>query len=247
MRFDEVDLTQNPDFVILISADAEWRAMLTYFSDKPSISSPYGNWFYYSYQGTPELLKSVIFLHGGWGKVAAAGSTQYAISRWQPKLVVNLGTCGGFEGVINRGDIILVEKTIIYDIFEQMGDPEEHIQHYLTEIDNSWIREPTPLAVVRSLLVSGDRDLCCAEIPTLKSKYGAIAGDWESGAIAWVAARNLTPCLILRGVTDLVSEQTGEAYDGNVGYYYENTELIMGKLVESLPLWLKMYSKHKAV
>jgi nucleoside phosphorylase len=41
------------------------------------------------------------FLHGGWGKVAAAGSTQYAIDRWAPARLINLGTCGGFKGVLN--------------------------------------------------------------------------------------------------------------------------------------------------
>ena len=41
-----------------------------------------------------------------------------------------------------------------------------------------------------------------------------MALDWESGAIAWVAARNQTRCLILRGVTDLVGEAGDEAYDG---------------------------------
>ena len=234
----------NPDFVILISADAEWRTLLENFPDCHTDSSPYGLWFNYNYPDTSGLIEPIVFMHGGWGKVAAAGSTQYAISRWQPKLVVNLGTCGGFEGVIERGEIILVAKTIIYDIFEQMGDPEEHIRHYMTTIDHPWISEPTPLPVIRSLLVSGDRDLFSAEIPVLKSKYGAVAGDWESGAIAWVAARNTTPCLILRGVTDLVNEKTGEAYDGKVGYYYENTVLVMKKLLESLPSWLLMYSEY---
>ncbi len=234
----------KPDFVILISADAEWRSLGKLLSGHRIHRSPYGNWFSYRYPPTTGLIKPIIYIHGGWGKVAAAGSAQYAISRWQPKLVVNLGTCGGFEGSIDRGEIILVEKTLIYDIYEQMGDPEEHIRQYATEIDNSWISEPYPLEVIRSLLVSGDRDLFCTELPVLKANYGAIAGDWESGAIAWVAAKNRTPCLILRGVTDLVSENSGEAYNGNVSNYYENTEHIMNKLVESLPLWLLKYSEH---
>ncbi len=233
--------------MILISADAEWRSLGNYLSGQRIHGSPYGNWFSYRFPDSPGLIRPVIIMHGGWGKVAAAGSAQYVISRWQPKLVINLGTCGGFKGDIDKGEIILVEKTIIYDIYEQMGDPEEHIRQYLTEIDNSWISEPYPLKVIRSLLVSGDRDLICAELPALKSKYGAIAGDWESGAIAWVATKNRTPCLILRGVTDLVSENAGEAYDGNVAYYYENTELIMKKLVESLPHWLLKFSDHYSI
>ena len=233
----------SPDFVILISANAEWQALLNYFPGYPRNRCPYGEWFYHQYQDISGLTKPMVILHGGWGKVAAAGSTQYAISRWHPKLVVNLGTCGGFAGEIERGDIILADRTLIYDIFEQMGDPVEHIRHYQTDIDNSWISQPFPLKVTNTLLVSGDRDLVCDEIAELKAKYNAIAGDWESGAISWVAARNHTQCLILRGVTDLVSEKFGEAYNGKIGYFYENTELVMEKLLTSLPDWLLNYSE----
>jgi adenosylhomocysteine nucleosidase len=231
----------GPDFVVLISANAEWRVIRNHFPDCSVYNSPYGEWFSYTQLEYPTLDKPIVFFQGGWGKVAAAGSTQYAISQWHPSLVVNIGTCGGFEGEIKKGQIILVEKTVIYDIYEQMGDPDEHIRHYVTEIDTSWLIEPLPLHVVRTLLVSGDRDLLCEEINSLKSRFGAIAGDWESGAIAWVAAKNQTQCLLLRGVTDLVSESGGEAYAGNVSYYYKNTELVMKVLIESLPHWLLKY------
>jgi adenosylhomocysteine nucleosidase len=51
--------------------------------------------------------------------------------------------------------------------------------------------------VCRTLLVSGDRDLVPAEIPALRTKYAAVAGDWESGAIAHTCARNRQRVLIL--------------------------------------------------
>jgi adenosylhomocysteine nucleosidase len=226
------------NFVVLISANAEWRVVRNYFTDLTINPSPYGEWFSLYYKDIPKIDEPIIFIHGGWGKVAAAASTQYAIDQWHPKMVINLGTCGGFEDEINKGEIILAEKTIIYDIYEQMGDPDEHIKHYTTEIDNSWISKPFPIPVRRSLLVSGDRDIFCSEIPELKSTYGAIAGDWESGAIAWVSNKNHIQCLILRGVTDLVGAEGGEAYKGNVTFYYENTELIMNGLIDSLPQWL---------
>ena len=178
--------------------------------------------------------------------MASAGSTQYLINRYKPKLIVNLGTCGGFEGKIERGAIILVEKTIIYDIYEQMGDPDEHIRHYSVDVDTSWLVDPLPQEVIRTVLVSGDRDLFWDDVPMLKAKYGAIAGDWESGAIAWVASKNNTKCLILRGVSDLVGEGGGEAYQGKVNYYYENTAIIMKNLVQTLPHWLLEYYDHSS-
>jgi len=43
--------------------------------------------------------------------------------------------------------------------------------------------------------------------------------------------------LILRGVSDLVSETGGEAYD-NLPLYEERTKVIMQKLFDQLPGWL---------
>jgi adenosylhomocysteine nucleosidase len=232
------------DFVVLISADIEWQSVLKYYSVPVIRNSPLGDWFRFSYKNSHELLISVIFMHGGWGKVAAASSCQYIIDRWKPRLLVNFGTCGGFEGEIMIGEIILVEKTIIYDIYEQMGEAEEYINHYSTEIDTTWLVEPYPIDIKRKLLLSGDRDLFCKDISALKAKYDAIAGDWESGAIAWVANKNRTPCLILRGVSDLVSEISGQAYNGNIDVFYRNTDRVMNKLLTSLPKWLYKYSAY---
>ncbi len=64
-----------------------------------------------------------------------------------------------------------------------------------------------------------------------------MAGDWESGAIAWVADRNKTRCLILRGVTDLVGESGGEAY-GNIELFIRNTAEVLETLMSSLPDWI---------
>lgn len=232
-------------FIVIISADAEWEVIRRIYPNCIVQFTPYGECFSSIIPGIADVEIPVIFFHGGWGKVAAAGSTQYAIKQWKPELVINLGTCGGLEGIIHRGDIVLVDKTLIYDIYELMGDPDSHIKYYTTEIDLSWLKEPFPLPVIRSLLVSGDRDLFVSEIGHLQEKYGAVAGDWESGAIAWVANKNNTPCLILRGVTDLVGVNGGEAYQGKVNIFHENTEKVMNILVSSLPGWLLQYFNKK--
>ena len=70
-------------------------------------------------------------------------------------------------------------------------------------------------------------------------QYGAVAADWESGAIAWVARKNNVRCLILRGVTDLVGGQGGEAY-GNIALFHERTKDVMKALNEQLPDWLSI-------
>jgi adenosylhomocysteine nucleosidase len=198
--------------------------------------SPFGEWFLNDIH-LGDHIEPVLFFHGGWGKVAAAASTQFIIDRWSPTMIINLGTCGGFEGKVEKGTIILANRTVIYDIIEQMGDQDEHIEHYATDLDIDWLGNNYPIPVLCTLLVSGDRDLIMEQVPFLHQKYGAVAGDWESGAIAWVATRNNVRCLILRGVSDLVGQSGGEAY-GNIKLFEENTDGIMKVLFDSLPAWI---------
>ena len=220
--------------VVLISDNAEWRAVRSYYPKAEMHRSPYGEWFSIEISG-----KRITFFQGGWGKIAAAGSAQYAIDRFAPQLIMNLGTCGGFVGSVELGEVILVEETLVYDIMEQMTDAQKAIEHYVTRLDLAWLKskEPLPLPVRRGRLVSADRDILPSDIHTLRKRYGAVAADWESGAIAWVAARNQMHCLILRAVSDMVSEGGGEAY-GNYELFQGRTNDVMSRMLESLPRWI---------
>lgn len=218
--------------VVLISANAEWRSIKRLLPNCAVESSALGEWFSLEVTGRP-----VVYFHGGWGKISAAATAQYVIDRFQPDLLVNLGTCGGFEGRVETGTIILVDRTIVYDIIEQMTDPDEAIADYSTRIDLDWLSEPYPAQVSRGLLVSGDRDIVVGDIPMLVSRFGANAADWESGAIAWVANKNRVRLLILRGVTDLVGSAGGEAY-GNFELFERRTDQVMGQLTNQLGAWI---------
>jgi adenosylhomocysteine nucleosidase len=233
---------EAPAVVVLISAYTEWRVVRAAFADAVVEQTPYGECFVAPVgagvapgaSGTP-----VRFVHGGWGKIAAAASTQYAIDRWQPTLLVNLGACGGIAGHVERGTILLVERTVVYDILEQMSDPEAAIASYATDLDLAWLGTPYPHPVERGLLVSADRDLLIEDLPDLRSRYRAVAGDWESGAIAYVARRNGVRCLILRGVSDLVGPAGGEAY-GAKHVFVQGTADVLGRLLAALPAWLAL-------
>jgi adenosylhomocysteine nucleosidase len=223
--------------VVLISANAEWSVIRTLVPGLRFGNSPFGEYFARSFDLPDGSRESVIFLHGGWGKVNAAASTQYAVDRWNPDVLINLGTCGGFEGGIQRGAIILATRTVIYDIIERMGDAEEAVKEYASDLDLRWLKRPLPMPVLETVLVSADQDIDPKAMGALRTKYGAVAADWESGAIACVARQNAKRLLILRGVTDLVSESGGEAY-GNIEVFRKNSETVLKTLFESLPAWL---------
>lgn len=217
--------------ILLVSAMAEWQAVKEILQPSALQTTPYGETFQQDFDGWP-----VVLLHAGWGKAASAGAMQYALDRFQPDLAVNLGTCGGFEGVVEQGEIILVERTFIYDIVELMGDFDAVTDYYASNLDLGWLPEPYPHLVRRGTLASADSDLLPEKISSLRAQ-GAIAADWESAALAWVAQKNDARLLILRTVSDVVGPNGSEAYD-NLPLFQERTRVIMRQLLQQLPDWL---------
>ena len=222
-----------PTPVVVVTPNTEWKVVKAAYPAAQMEATPWGETFEATLGG-----ERVVMFHGGWGKVAAAGSTQYAIDRWRPRYVVNLGTAGGFAGAIERHAVVLVDRTIIYDIIEAMGDSAEAIASYATTLDLSWLRSPYPSAVTKTLLVSADRDLVPAQLRELAEKYSAVAGDWDSGSIAYTCARNHQRVVILRGVSDLVRTDGGEAY-GSMPAFEEGARIVMQRLLRELPAWIE--------
>lgn len=226
--------------VVLISANAEWRVVKELYPNLETKQSPFGEYANLTFDpsaGSGQRLQLATLFHGGWGKISAAATAQYVIDHFKPDLLVNLGTCGGFSGRIETGTIILVERTLVYDILEQMSDSAAAIDHYASSLNLSWLPPNLPHPILRGLLVSADRDIVVEDIPRLIEKYDAVAADWESGAIAWVAQKNNTRLLILRAVTDLVGVDGGEAY-GNIELFHKRTKTVMKTLFDQLPDWL---------
>lgn len=232
--------------MVLISATTEWQALKSVIAELTSASievecSPFGEYFFGPLN--PKVPASrILYFQGGWGKISAAASAQYVIDHWRPKFLINVGTCGGFQGKVTHNEVILVERTIVYDIIEQISDPLEALDHYTTDLAIDWLKPPYPQLVRKALLISADRDLIAEEIESLAQRFGAVAGDWESGALAWVCKRNGVPCLILKAVSDLVGSEGGEVY-GTIEEYRVRTTTIMADLYRWLPQWYECCQK----
>ena len=221
--------------VVLISANSEWRVTLEFLHPSQIFTSPLGEWFV----GIVETHK-VVFFHSGWGKTRSAAAAQFVIDHWQPDLVINLGTCGGLEGYAALGESLLVTNTVIYDIFERMGDSQQAIDQYRANLETDWIGENLPENTRRSTLASADQDIDYRNFELLTQEFGVPAADWESAAIAWVLKTNGVKGLILRGVSDIVSPTASES-DNNHSLWQTRVERIMGKLLQDLPFYLDRF------
>jgi adenosylhomocysteine nucleosidase len=233
-----VDGSASP-FVVLVCAEVEWRAVRGRYESAVAGASPFGSWLAAAVADGPRT-HSVVFLHTGVGKIRATAAAQYAVGRWQPPLLVNLGTCGGFGGVIERGEVVLVDRAVVYDMVDRTAEREAVLDGCDTRLDLSWLGAPHPAPVRVGPMLSADRDLLPADMPRLRSSYGAVAADWESAAIAYVAHANRVPALILRGVSDLVGPDGGEAY-GDPAVFLAGAARVMEELLGQLPLWLSRW------
>ena len=211
-------------FVVLVCAESEWSAIC-------SITQPVDQGILAgcAWRKVELAGHEVTFLHTGWGKIAAAAGAQAAIDRWDPRLLINIGSCGGLAGQLAVGDVVLADRVIVYDIIEQIGDPQAALDHYTTRLNNS--EAPSSfLSAKRVTLVSADRDCLCSDVEILKTVFGASAVDWESGAIAFTARKNGRNAYILRAVTDVVSPDRGSVY-GDENSYQLRVREIMGGLL----------------
>ena len=138
------------------------------------------------------------------------------------------------------GETLLVTNTVIYDIFERMGDSQQAINQYRAELDTNWIGENLPENTRRSMLASADQDIDFRKFKLLTQEFGVPAADWESAAIAWVLKTNGVKGLILRGVSDIVSPTASES-DNNHSLWQTRVERIMGKLLQDLPFYLDRF------
>lgn len=217
------------DTIVIVSADSEWKAVknIIKLTAQQYHASPYGEWFVHTMKD-----RKVLFFHGGWGKIDAAGSAQYAISKWNPKLIINIGTAGGFPGKINKGELLCVTRAVSYDIFERMGDSSRAVDYYSTDLKCPIVKNNRAVRI--GIIASGDQDLLPGYVPLLARKYGAVAGDWESAAIAHICKKNNVKCYIIRGITDIVHKHGSEAY-GNIQLYEAETKKVMKKLLDCLP------------
>ena len=215
---------------VLVSANAEWEGVKPLFPKAVIYNTPFGE-----SMDVKLGAWNLMLMHSGWGKIASAASMQYVIDHHSPDLIVNLGTCGGFDGVSKRGDLILVDNTIVYDILELMEE-DDISPYYASSLDLGWLSKPYPFPAHCGLIASADSDLLPEKIRFLRSR-GALAADWESAAFAWVAIKNNARLLILRMVSDLVSEMGGEAY-GDINLFKERSGEIMKQLIGQLPGWL---------
>lgn len=217
---------------IEICSGREWRAIKDILNiDNERISKgPLGEYFSASIDK-----KEFLFQHSGPTKTRAAACCQLIIDKWQPDLIVNIGSCGGVSKKLKCFDIILAAKTVQYDCHDFMdGKNQIFYEPMVTELDNSWLKlDKIAEPLYQGIIGTADQDLTYQTAFELR-KNEVLAVDWESGAIAKICELNNTKCLILRGITDIPVNGHDSNKTRQTNGYKKNTYGVMKKLLNCL-------------
>ena len=145
---------------------------------------------------------------GGMGLVNAAATTQYLIDQVDPRAVVFSGIAGNLSMSLHINDVVL-GGTLRYldtdmDLIAQTapGLHEFHGDPHLLDVADRVLSELGVHHIVGTI-ASGNRFIDTPEkIASVAKQTGADAVEMEGAAVAHIAARNDTPSLVIRALSD---------------------------------------------
>lgn len=157
----------------------------------------------------------VIIVKSGVGKVNAARITQILIDKLNVKYVINVGSAGALNSMLNIGDIVIADKLIQHDFDITAFN---HKKGYITDVgdyidcDIKLVQKFQEIAnnmkneeykVVTGIVASGD--IFCTEVEMknkIYSKFNAECVEMEGAAIAQVCYLDRIPFVVIRSISD---------------------------------------------
>jgi 5'-methylthioadenosine nucleosidase len=170
------------------------------------------------------------------GSVPAAVLAQLAVMNFKPDLVVNAGTCGGFQSKEHAiGDVLIGTD---YVAFHHRRSSIDSMRAYgmgkYPVCDSSELRKR--LGLSGGIVTSGDALDCSREDEEYIAANGGTLKEMEAAAIGWVCMFSKTPLLPLKSITDWVDHpaDTGQQFMANYSQAVENLTRELIKILSDL-------------
>lgn len=176
--------------------------------------------------------KSVVLVKSGVGKVNAAMTMTLLLEKFNPQQVIFSGVAGGLNPGLAPADIVIAEKTALYDFGKLSNDtftywstshPETRVENPLffpadsvllkyakiaaTKVALKGIETNLKPKIIGGIVVTGDMFVASsAKKNTLVKDLKADATEMEGAAIAQVCYEMKIACLIIRSLSDSADE-----------------------------------------
>lgn len=187
----------------------------------------------------------VTLLKSGIGKVNAAMGTALLIEKFQPDVIINTGSAGGFHKELNVGDVVISTEVRHHDvdvtIFGYEYGQVPRMPAYFSPNDNlvtvaeKSAEKINDIQVVKGLIASGDSFMSDPErVEYVRSKLPELyAAEMEAAAIAQVAHQFEVLFVIIRSLSDIAGKDSNVSFDQFLETAAKNSaELILLMLEE---------------
>ena len=190
--------------------------------------------------------KEVVLLKSGIGKVNAAMATTILHERYQPKLIINTGSAGGFAEQLDVGDLVIsaevthndVDVTAFDYVFGQVpGLPATYkADARLIELALEATQQISSCKAVTGLIATGDSFMQDeSKVNFIRGKFPEmIAAEMEAAAIAQVSYQYDTPFVVIRALSDIAGKESSVSFDAFLEKAATNAATLIINIIKQL-------------
>ncbi len=167
----------------------------------------------------------VVLLQSGIGKVSAAIGTTLLIDNYQPDVIINTGSAGGFAASLTMGDVVISSEVrhhdadvtaFGYEIGQMAGQPAAFIaDEKLVTVAEQAVATLEGKHAVKGLICTGDAFVCSADKQQFIRQHfpSVIAVEMEASAIAQTCHQFDVPFVVVRAISDVADKESPMSFD----------------------------------
>ncbi len=218
-----------------------------------SLSVPDHRYGFLIHQGQTRLGNEVIVAIAGIhprdqvdsiGTLSAGLLTHVLISQFQPRMIINAGTAGGFHARGGQvGDVYLGESPVVFHDrrvqlpgnFPRFSEGHRPVRHDLE------LRQA--LGLKAGVVSSGDSLDCTDEDMKHLLRLGASVKEMEAAAIATICEARAVPLVLLKSITDIVDDHPQSEGLSTEEQFLKNYSFAVSSLIAKLESVIEWYSR----
>ncbi|MDE1314659.1 5'-methylthioadenosine/S-adenosylhomocysteine nucleosidase [Vibrio aestuarianus] len=188
----------------------------------------------------------VVLLQSGIGKVAAAIGTTILLEEYQPDVVINTGSAGGFDASLTMGDVVISSEVrhhdadvtaFGYEMGQMAGQPAAFkADETLMNIAEKALTQMEDKHAVRGLICTGDAFVCTTERQAFIRQHfpSVIAVEMEASAVAQTCHQFNVPFVVVRAISDVADKASPMSFDEFLPLAAQSFSEMVIKMVELL-------------
>lgn len=187
----------------------------------------------------------VVLLKSGIGKVNAAVATTIMHERFNPKLVINTGSAGGFSKNLKIGDLVISNEVVHHDVdvtafrykYGQVPGlpPTFKADERLIELT---IQAANQLKIDYEVGLIATSDSFMQDpkrVSEVRNRFpNMIAAEMEAAAIAQVCYRYSIPFVIIRALSDIAGKDASISFDEFINLAATNATKLITETIKCL-------------